>query len=228
MTLVTAHQRLEQHREVARLADARREEVRLEHARAQRVANAAEGALSDYFAGLERGEKSDAPKEKVLRAALAKARDAAGVEWDARAQAAAEVAREAEGAVTGFIASNVEALAGELLEEAVAARDRLMAAVDELNAAEGNWNGVRARWSPLMAQRGISPAELPPSPLGGATGAMAEAMAPLASGQPRHPSRLLPIPRSFLPEGERPEPVPEDGVTDRQLPVGEGHLAGLG
>jgi hypothetical protein len=229
MTLQTAHQKLQEHREAARQADARQGEVRLERDRAQRVVSSAEAELGTYFGLLERGAKPDAPREKVLKAALEKARDAAGVEWDARAQAAAELVAEAEQAVMGFIASNVDALAAELAEEAVGARDRLMEAVDALNEAESRWLAVRARWSPLMASRNVPPGELPPSPLNGATGALAEAMAPLHSGQPRHPSRLLPVPRSWLPEGERPPAPEEDGVVrERTLPYGEAHLAGRG
>lgn len=209
---MTAHQKLEQLRDATRQAEARQGEVRQERDRAQRAVSAAEGALADYYAGIERGEKPDPSREKTLKAALEKARDAAGIEWDARARAAAERVTAAEAAVREFIAGNVDVLAEELVEEAVGARDALLAAVEALNQSEARWNGVRARWSPLMEHRGISPAELPASPLGGSTGAMAEALAPLESGVPRHPSRLLPIPASFLPPDERPEPVPEDGV----------------
>ena len=209
---MTAHEKLQELRDAARQAEARQGEVRQERDRAQRAVNSAEGALADYYAALERGEKSDAQREKALRAALEKARVSATLEWNARVRAAAERVTEAEQAIREYVANNVDALAEELAEEAVEARDRLMAAVDELNQAEGRWNGVRARWEPLMAARGIGPGELPPSPLGGATGVLAEALAPMASGVPRHPSRLLPIPASFLPEAERPEPVAEDGV----------------
>jgi len=226
---MTAHEKLQELRDAARQAEARRDEVRLERDRAQRAVNSAEGALADHFGKIERGEKPDAPQEKVLRAALEKARVSATLEWDARARAAAERVTEAEQAVREFIAGNVDALAAELVEEAAGARDGLLAAVEALNVAEGRWNGVRARWEPLMAARGIGPGELPSSPLGGATGALAEAMAPMASGQPRHPSRLLPVPRSWLAEDERPPAPEEDGVVrERQLAPGAGHLGGLG
>ena len=229
MTLQNAHAKLEELRDAVSRADARRDQVRLGRDRARRSVSSAEARLADYYVALERGTKSDGPKEKVLKAALSKARDAAGIEWDARAQAAAELVAEAEQEVATFIAISTDALAAELIEEAEEARDRLMEAVEEINAAEAAWNGVRARWSPLLAQRGGSPAELPSSPLAGATGALAEAMAPMHSGQPRPASRLLPVPASFLPEGERPEPVAEDGVVhERQLPRGEGHLASFG
>jgi chemotaxis protein histidine kinase CheA len=212
-----AHQMLEQHRDAARQAEARRDEVRLERDRARRGAEEAEAALAAYFSELERGEKSDPPREKALKVALSKARDSAGVEWDARARAAAERVTEAEAEIREYVAGHVDALAAELVEEAVEARDRLMEAVDGLNQAEGRWNTIRSRWSPLLEHRNISPAELPPSPLAGATGLLAESLAPLHSGVPRHPSRLLPIPWSLLPEDERPEqspaaPVEEDGL----------------
>ena len=215
---MTAHEKLQELRDEATAGEQRRDEVRLERDRAQRAVDSAEGALADYYGKIERGEKPDAPQEKVLRAALEKARVSATLEWNARARAAAERVTEAEQAVREFIAGNVDALAAELVEEAVEARDALLVAVEALNLAEAAWNGVRRRWGPLMEHRNVATSELPSSPLAGATGAMAEAMAPLASGVPRHASRLLPIPASFLPEGERPEPVPEDGVVhERQL-----------
>jgi chemotaxis protein histidine kinase CheA len=209
---MTAHQQLEQLRDATRQAAERQGEVRQERDRARRGAEEAEAELAAYFGKIERGEKVEPSREKTLKAALQAARDAGGIQWDARARAAAERVTEAEQAVREFIAGHVDALAAELVEEAVEARDRLLEAVDGLNQAEGRWNTIRARWSPLLEHRNISPAELPTSPLSGATGEMAAALAPLASGVPRPASRLLPVPASFLSEDQRPEPVPEDGV----------------
>jgi len=208
----SAHQQLAATREEVTKVELRLDEVRREKQRAERAADKAEAALAAYFSELEGGSKPDRRREKDLRLALQEARDSAGLQWDARARAAAERATEAEQAVREFIAGNVDALAAELVEEAVEARDALLVAVEALNLAEAAWNGVRRRWGPLMEHRNVATSELPSSPLAGATGAMAEAMAPLASGVPRHASRLLPIPASFLPPDERPEPVPEDGV----------------
>ena len=213
----SAHQQLAATREEVTKVELRLDEVRLEKQRAERAADKAEAALAAYFSELESGSKPDKRREKDLRLALQEARDAAGVEWDARERAVRQRLSEAQQAVAAFAANHADDLAAELMEEAPEARDRLLRAVEELNAAEAHWNDIRARWVPIVERRGLNLRELPPSPLQGATGEVAVALAPNYSGKARHPSRLLPIPWSFLPEDERPErspaaPVEQDGV----------------
>jgi hypothetical protein len=221
----SAHQQLAATREEVTKVELRLDEVRLEKQRAERAADKAEAALAAYFSELEGGSKPDRRREKDLRLALQEARDAAGVEWDARERAVLQRLSEAQQAVAAFAANHADDLAAELMEEAPEARDRLLRAVEELNAAEAHWNDIRARWVPIVERRGLNVRELPQSPLHGATGEIATALAPNYSGKPRHPSRLLPVPWSFLPADERPEsspvaPVEQDGVVRTPILVG--------
>lgn len=224
-----ALERLEELRTKVRDAEQRVQEVELERSKARRSVDRVKGPLLSYYQELGAGKReADAKLEQDL---LAKVREAEGrvtmrPVWrggtavvglepvdelvEAKLAGAKEAQVEAEGAVANFISSHRHELVEELTPRAEAARDRLLEAIDALAAAEGAWMAERRTWGAFIERWGVSPAELPRSPIGGLLGEVGQALAPLVGGEPRDPRRLLPMPSSLAPGPGAPDPVDAD------------------
>lgn len=200
---MTASEQLAEHRQRISQAEQRVSECELALSSARHRAESADEGLASHVEDTEAAERTLDPADLKRLAAEAKAkREQAEVET-IRARAAVRGAGRALDARRNdeqqFAAEHRPELTAELGERAQSARDRLLEAVEDLRAAGGEWGSTRREWERLLTRWQMTPAELPPVPLGGAWGEIDRALAPLESGVRRDPRRLVPMPVSLVP-----------------------------
>ncbi len=188
--------------------------IDLERSKARRARHRAQGALIDYHRAVAAGDrKADAGEERALRGELQKVRAATVVvsesggsvvvdpALEGQAAGLRQIVSQRQSAVATFIVDHRVELVLELTPLAEQARDRLLEERSE--AARAHWATVRNIWVPLIERWGSSPFELPAVPAD-----LGAAIAPFASGQPRH-RELVPMPLSLGP-GADPQSVSEE------------------
>jgi hypothetical protein len=196
--------------------------IDLERRKAGRSRHRAQGALIAYHTEVAAGDrKADAGEERELRAELQKVRAATALDFsmsggpvvvdlalEGQAAGLRQIVSLRKSAVALFIVDHRAELVLELTPVAEQARDRLLEERSE--PARAHWAAVRNLWVPLIERWGISPRELPsvPSDFGAA-------LAPFASGQPRDPRDLWPMPQSLVP-GADPQSVSEEPGVARE------------
>jgi hypothetical protein len=220
-TTTTALERLEALRAAVRAAQARVGELESRRSRTGGALERAKGPLREYYEAVGALEvEADPEREAELLAAVREVEasvsiravmDSGNVRLEAvderlegELRGAVRAVEAAESEVGRFIDSHREELAGELLARSLKARDRLLAAWEELQAASGSWGAARAQWSPMVERWGDLGA-LPQNPLAGATQDLEAAFAPMYSGVPRDPRRLIPMPRDLVPTDDPEE-----------------------
>jgi uncharacterized protein YPO0396 len=213
-----ALERLEELRAAVRDAEEKLSEVELERSKVARSLDRLIAPVRAYHEAVAAGEReADAALERRLTAAVTEVQESGLIQAKpllahGRTIGLEVVDERVEAKIAGtrrrvqtkinernaFVRDRAEELQAELLERAHAAEEGLTGARAALEAAAGEWSRVRGEFDRLIPQWGLSPAELPPNPLAGATQEVERAFAPMAGGVPRDPRRFVPAPSSLL------------------------------